>query len=484
MKTFLTALVALLISVSGVSVFADDAKIRDEVAKELEKAGQDLVKSLSKIFEARISALEEALKAKDSEIAALKKQLADGGKEPAAVALSNAFFGIAHSARQENDGVLVDEVVPVSPAAKSGIAKGDVLVAIGDKKTAGADLRAIVGSFKPGDTVKVVLKRGNEEKTADVQLVDRDEFLKASKAPPVARAKGRLGILVGEEPGVGLWIEKVEDGLTGATVGLQVRDLLRSVNGRELKVLEDLQQALGGALEGDELTFELTRKDSLVTKKVVLGSDKSPGRLIEEKVGSDPVAKAVAVAKPASLGVLMEEGEGQIYVVGVVVDSTAAAYGLQVRDVLSKVNGAEIKTLDDLGKVLEPRTEGEVIDVVLVREEKEIAVNAIKLSAKGVKVAHVETPANAKPKPGFLGVVVEEAGEGQLVVSDIREGGPSSASQLQKGDVVLKLQDAEVKTIEEAEKILAPLFEGAEVSLVVKRGDAEHTIKVALGAKP
>ena len=479
-----TVLVMAQITVVPGQLLGAPNELEGEVAKEIEKAGKDLVDKITKLFEARVGELEKQLAARDAEIAALKKKLGEGQGKSDPAELSNAFLGVVHSAR--DNGAIVDDLVQGGPAAKAGIAKGDLLVAIGDRKVAGADLRAVVGAFKVGDIVKVNLRRSDESTTVDVTLVERKAFLEALKKSPPAKEKGLLGVLVGEELGVGLWVEKVEGGLTGAAAGLQVGDLVRKANGQELKVLEDLEDILGASHRGDKLTLDLTRKGTAITKVIELGGEKVAGKLLEEKTAQTAVAKRSA-AKPAAFGGEMEEGEGEIYVINVTPESTAAAYGFAVRDIVRKANGKDIKTLDDLGAVLGSRTAGDLIDLVVVREGQEITVNAVKLRAQGEKVSSVgsalkEFEEAKKPKPAYLGIVAEETGEGKVVVSDLA-GEPAVSGGLQKGDVVLKFEGADVKTIEDLEKGLSALHAGDEATIVVKRGEAEQTIKIKLGAK-
>jgi S1-C subfamily serine protease len=68
-------------------------------------------------------------------------------------------------------GVKVQSVAEGSPAAKAGIAADDVIVSIGGKAV--ADLKAYSALLKeraPGDVVKVVWRRGEQEMSADVTL--------------------------------------------------------------------------------------------------------------------------------------------------------------------------------------------------------------------------------------------------------------------------------------------------------------------------
>jgi S1-C subfamily serine protease len=98
------------------------------------------------------------------------------GREPARVLLG---IGVAPApvARRlraavglpERDGVLVRSVADGSPAQRAGIARGDLIVAIGDDDvTDPAGLEAALATRRPGDEVTVRLVRGSDELTVTV----------------------------------------------------------------------------------------------------------------------------------------------------------------------------------------------------------------------------------------------------------------------------------------------------------------------------
>jgi hypothetical protein len=71
-------------------------------------------------------------------------------------------------------GVKVNAVIEGSPAAEAGVKKGDILLAIDDAEL--KDLRAFSEALKahqPGDTVRIKLKRGDEELTLEATLKAR-----------------------------------------------------------------------------------------------------------------------------------------------------------------------------------------------------------------------------------------------------------------------------------------------------------------------
>lgn len=74
----------------------------------------------------------------------------------------------------EKDGVLLELVSEGSPAAKAGIKGGDVLLQVGDTKTVTIeDFQAALTSYKPGDKVKVKVRRGKEAVEVEATLTRR-----------------------------------------------------------------------------------------------------------------------------------------------------------------------------------------------------------------------------------------------------------------------------------------------------------------------
>jgi serine protease Do len=110
--------------------------------------------------------------------AALKDRVAalGRGEEPTRRRLG-VGLATSHVARQlrravgleERDGLLVREVEDDSPAAKAGIAEGDLIVAAAGRPVASADdLFDALGSVGAGAPLEVTLLRGAEERTVTI----------------------------------------------------------------------------------------------------------------------------------------------------------------------------------------------------------------------------------------------------------------------------------------------------------------------------
>ncbi len=83
-------------------------------------------------------------------------------------------FGLVPDYAHQGLGVRAESVVPDSPAARAGIAAGDVLLTL-DGKAVG-DLSAFAAAlknYKPGDKVRATLRRGESESERTVDLAER-----------------------------------------------------------------------------------------------------------------------------------------------------------------------------------------------------------------------------------------------------------------------------------------------------------------------
>lgn len=79
-----------------------------------------------------------------------------------------------------DEGVLVVEVVPGSPAAEAGLRPGDVLVELDGERLEGvADLLGTLRRREPGDVVELLVHSAGEEERVDVTLADLPDDLTA-----------------------------------------------------------------------------------------------------------------------------------------------------------------------------------------------------------------------------------------------------------------------------------------------------------------
>jgi serine protease Do len=170
---------------------------------------------------------------------------------------------------KDTKGVLVSDVVGDSPAAKSGLQPGDILLEFDGKKVDGpADLQRAVGLKTPGVTAKAKVWRDRSEKTLDLKIGEAPDEREAAARP--GKGKGVLGLdLRAITPEIarqlnlrsteGVVVSAVEDGSAAAEAGVQRGDVVREVNRQKVKSLPDFERATKDMKEGDRVTLLLQR---------------------------------------------------------------------------------------------------------------------------------------------------------------------------------------------------------------------------------
>src|SRR5207249_6409433 len=131
------------------------------------------------------------------------------------------------------EGALVADVTAGGPAAKAGIARGDVIVRWGDRRVQHSrELPLMVALTAPGTRVPVIIMREGQERTVDV-TVERmpAEGRRESRAAPPAGSLEAWGLAVaplgpdearrlGLKPGTGVVVSDVADRSPADEAGL------------------------------------------------------------------------------------------------------------------------------------------------------------------------------------------------------------------------------------------------------------------------
>src|SRR5438046_2395763 len=97
---------------------------------------------------------------------------------------------------QATSGALVTDVVPEGPAAKAGLQKEDVIVALNGKEMDGRSIRLAVGSMAPGTTIQLKVLRGGAEHQYSVTLDTAPadpQRAEQGERPATPRRYGRRG---------------------------------------------------------------------------------------------------------------------------------------------------------------------------------------------------------------------------------------------------------------------------------------------------
>jgi Do/DeqQ family serine protease len=167
-------------------------------------------------------------------------------------------------------GALVEEVFPDSAAEKAGIAVGDIIVAVDDKKVMNAgDLRTNIGLKRTGEKVRVTVIRDNKTRTISATLGE------PNVEPELVAGEIHQGLAGAEfagydsksQPyrGKGVLVTSVAPGSPAEMRGLQSNDVITLVNQQPVTTVSDLEKL---AKDQGLLMLKIYRGDRVLLRQI------------------------------------------------------------------------------------------------------------------------------------------------------------------------------------------------------------------------
>ncbi len=159
-------------------------------------------------------------------------------------------------------GVGVHEVIEDSPAAKAGLRAGDVITSVNGKEVVEVTaLQKLISSFKPGEKVEMKVVSYSDKKTRGITVLI-GELPDSESAPvgssPKENTPDKLGLIVGTAKGKpGILIEAIQPGSFAEQVGLEVGDVLVTINRKKLDSVAGYRKLLDSS---KRIYLEVKRK--------------------------------------------------------------------------------------------------------------------------------------------------------------------------------------------------------------------------------
>jgi serine protease Do len=178
-------------------------------------------------------------------------------------------------------GALISEVMKASPAEKSGLKQGDVIIGI-DGKTVGntSSMRFQISEVLPGASVKVKVLRDGKEKVFTVVAGDLakakipehmvaiqdNKFLSGATVADLTPATRETLALKPDIQGVA--VIEVANNSAAAKTGLRPGDIILSVNNKATRNLEDFKKIVD-TLKGIKMSISIYRQGMVMTMTII-----------------------------------------------------------------------------------------------------------------------------------------------------------------------------------------------------------------------
>jgi len=398
----------------------------------------------------------------------------------------------------ETNGALVSGVIADSPAARGGLEAGDILMALRGQAVNVRHAEEIppltqqIASLPIGKEIPVTIRRNGQTKL--LRLVPTERPLmepKTRELKPWGITVRDISFLAAKQMRLtdtnGVLVTSVRSGGPGgeAKPPLQPGDVLRSVAGRRVRNVAELlavteqltaqQSAPVPAL----VVFDRQRENALTVVKIGLKELEEPG--IEARKAS-LAASVQAITRDMAQQLGHKDISG-VRVTEVYPNSTAAAAGLQVGDLIVSLDGEKIPVSQPgdeevFVQMIRQYRIGTKAEFGILRDKEKITLR-IELSAapkperemRRYHDAHFEFTARDLT---FYDRLSAERPEGQpgVIVTEVANGGWAAVGDLRGGDIIVAVNNEPVADVAALERILKRLAQEQpkQVVLRIQRG--------------
>jgi serine protease Do len=172
-------------------------------------------------------------------------------------------------------------------------------------------------------------------------------------------------------------------------------------------------------------------------------------------------------------------------------DGPADKAGIQAKDVILKFDGKPITASGDLPRIVGATKPGSKVQVQVWRNgsTKELTITVDELPPDERAVGRGGKGGKAPDTSNRIGLMLGELTPDQrqqlgidngLLVEDMLPAGVASRAGVRPGDVILSINNQDVKTVEQFNQLLNKIEKGRNIALLIRRGDTATFITMKL----
>ncbi len=207
----------------------------------------------------------------------------------------------------------------------------------------------------------------------------------------------------------------------------------------------------------------------------------------------------------AMLGVMTKPDEKGARIDSVTKESAAEKAGLKAGDIITTIDDHKIEGPEDVAEKVRKHKPGDKIGITVLRDGKKQTLTAELGKWKGMRINNQNfrmmrpmMPPNAPGAPGFegipfefrgnpmgggprLGISIQDSEDGKGVkVLEVEEDGNADKAGIKEGDVITRVNDKEVKSVDEVSREVRQSRDKTSISMQVQRKGKTQNIEVKI----
>jgi periplasmic serine protease, Do/DeqQ family len=162
-----------------------------------------------------------------------------------------------------------------------------------------------------------------------------------------------------------------------------------------------------------------------------------------------------------------------VIVTDVVKGSPAEKAGIRTGDLILEIDGREVKNSIQLRAYVQSKKPGDKVKLKVLRDGKEMEISVNLGSAD--KFASAQPSKERSQDTKDIGISVREEG-GKVIVQSVDPRGPAASVGIEPGDVVLKINDKDIKSLEDYRKAIEEAKVKGSVLMLLQSGETKKWV--------
>jgi Do/DeqQ family serine protease len=162
-----------------------------------------------------------------------------------------------------------------------------------------------------------------------------------------------------------------------------------------------------------------------------------------------------------------------VIVTDVVKGSPAEKAGINAGDLILEIDGREVKNSIQLRAYVQSKKPGDKVKLKVLRDGKEMVISVNLGSAD--KFASAQPSKERSQNTKDIGISVREEG-GKVIVQSVDPNGPAASVGIEPGDVILKINDKDIKSIDDYRRAIEEAKAKGSVLMLLQSGEIKKWV--------